>query len=69
VTQGKAEVNIVTFMPDDEDAPADRIAGLDLAELAALMARAKTEGDAYDVLREVLSTLTAQAREPDGTTH
>ncbi|WP_161957285.1 hypothetical protein [Aestuariivirga litoralis] len=59
----------MTIMPDDEDAPADRIAGLDLAELAALMAQAKTEGDAYDVLREVLSTLTAQAREPDGTTH
>ena len=62
-------MTILTFISDDEETPAAKMAELDLAEIAALMERLKPEGDAYDVLRDVLSALTSQARESRGNTH
>lgn len=57
------------FEPDDEENPAGKIAGLDVAEIAALLAEAKPEGDAYDILRDVLTTLSDQARDRRNSTH
>ncbi len=57
------------FAIDDEDAPDGKIAGLDVSEIAARLAEMSPEGDAYDILRDVLTTLGEQARERRGHTH
>ena len=57
------------FTIDDEDAPDHKIAGLDVSEIAAMLAQASPEGDAYDILRDVLTTLGEQARERRSSTH
>lgn len=54
---------------EDDDARTGKIAGIDIADIAALLARVSPEGDAYDVLRNVLTMLSGQAHEPRGTTH
>ena len=57
------------FLRDDEESSSRKIAGIDVAEIAALLPEVTPEGDAYDVLRDVLSTLGEQVRERRGPTH
>ena len=57
------------FLRDDEDRQSGKIAGIDVAEIAELLSRVKPDGDAYDVLRNVLTTLGGRRRAPQGTNH
>jgi hypothetical protein len=57
------------FWPEDEETPSGKLAGLDVAEIAALLPDVAPEGDAYDILRDVLTTLSEQSRERRGLIH
>ena len=57
------------FLRDDDDRKSGKIAGLDIAEIAELLSRVTPDADAYDVLRNVLATLTRRSLQPQGTVH
>lgn len=53
----------------DEDDSSDTHTELDYSEIAALLAQVRGDGDAYDVLRDVLQMLNEHSRERRGPTH
>lgn len=59
----------MAFLQDDDEDGRDTIVGIDVAQIAALLADRTPDSDAYDVLREVLTSLTEQSRDRRGTTH
>lgn len=59
----------MSFAKDDDEDGAGKIVGIDAAEIAALLAERTRDSDAYDVLREVLTSLSEHARDRRGTTH
>ena len=59
----------MTFVPEDEDGLVDRIVRLDFADIAALLPEVTPERDAYDILRDVLTSLGEHARDSGKIAH
>ena len=55
--------HIMSFAPSDDERPSERQVDLDFAEIATILARTNPDGDAYDVLRDVLAVLSDRSRE------
>jgi len=57
------------FAPSDDERPSEKRVDLDFAEIAFILARTNPEGNAYDVLRDVLAVLSDRSREKRRAAH
>ena len=53
----------MNFAPSDDERPSEKRVDLDFAEIASILARTNPEGDAYDVLRDVLAVLSDRSQD------